>query len=63
MPITELSKEIQSYTRACEQLIGAVMRRNTKFSEEELLIVKYYADEVIQVVKGTFRSCGSALPK
>ena len=51
MPILELSKEILDYTRASEHLIGAVMRRNTKFSEEELLIVKYYTDEVMQIVK------------
>ena len=63
MPISGLSKEISDYTRASEHLIGAVMRRNTKFSEEELLIVKYYTDEVMQIVKGTFRLSGSWLPK
>ena len=63
MPISELSKEIFDYTRASEHLIGAVIRRDTKFSEEELLIVKYYTDEIMQIVKGTFRPCGSGLPK
>lgn len=63
MPISGLSKEMLHYTRACEELIGAVMRRNTKFSEEELLIVKYYTDEVVQIVNGAFRPCGSGLEK
>ena len=63
MPISDLSKEILDYTRASEHLIGAVIRRNTEFSEEELLIVKYYTDEVMQIVKGTFRTCCSGLPK
>jgi len=63
VPISDLSKEILHYTRACEQLIGAVMRRYTQFSEEELLIVKYYTDEVMQIVKGAFRHSGSGLPK
>lgn len=63
MPISDLSKEILDYTRASEYLIGAVIRRDTKFSEEELLIVKYYTDEVMQIVKGTFHPCSSGLPK
>jgi hypothetical protein len=63
VPISGLSKEILDYTRASEHLIGAVMRRNTKFAEEELLIVKYYTDEVMQIVKGTVRPCASGLPK
>ena len=63
MPISDLSKEIFDYTCASEHLIGAVMRRNTKFAEEELLIVKYYTDEVMQIVKENLRPCGSGLPK
>jgi hypothetical protein len=59
VPIAGLSKEILDYTRASEHLIGAVMRRNTKFSEEELLVVKYYTDEVMQIVKGIVHPCGS----
>jgi hypothetical protein len=61
VPISGLSKEILDYTLASEHLIGAVLRRNTKFTEEELLIVKYYTDEVMQIVKGTVRPCGSGL--
>lgn len=61
MPISDLSKEILDYTRASEHLIGAIMRRHTVFSEEELLIVKYYTDEVIQIVKGTVSPCSSRL--
>lgn len=63
MPISNLSKEILDYTRASEHLIGAIMRRNTKFAEEELLIVRYYTDEVMQIVKEAFRPSGSGLPK
>ena len=63
MPISDLSKEIGDYTRASEHLIGAIVRRNTKFSEEELLIVKYYTDEVMQIVNEMVRPCGSAMPK
>lgn len=63
MPISGLSKEILDYTRAAEYLIGAVLRRNTKFSEEELLIVQYYTDEVMQIIKGTFHPCSSGQPK
>jgi hypothetical protein len=63
MPISSLSKEILDYTRACEFLIGAVSRRDTTFAEEEMLIVKYYTDEVMQIVKEAFRPCGSGLPK
>ena len=63
MPIAGLSKEILDYTRASEHLIGAVMRRDTQFSEEELQIVKYYTDEVMQIVNGAFRPSGSELPK
>ena len=63
MPISDLSKEIVNYTRASEHLIGAIVRRNTKFSEEELLIVKYYTDEVMQIVNEMVRPCGSAMPK
>jgi hypothetical protein len=58
VPISNLSKDILDYARASEHLIGAIMRRNTVFSEEELLIVKYYTDEVMQLVKDTFRPCG-----
>jgi hypothetical protein len=63
VPISNLSKEIWDYARASEHLIGAIMRRNTIFSEEELLIVRYYTDEVVQIVKERFRPCGSELPK
>ena len=63
MPISGFSKDILDYARASEHLIGAIMRRNTMFSEEELLIVKYYTDEVMQIVNETCRPCGSELPK
>ena len=63
VPISELPKEILDYTRACEYLIGAVVRRDTKFSEEELLIVKYYTNEVMQIVKGTYSARASGQSK
>lgn len=49
MPLSGFSKEILNYTRACEHLIGESLRRNNQlnhFSEDELQLINYYADEV-----------------
>ena len=53
MPLSCFSKEILNYTRACEHLIGESIRRNNQFnqfSEDELELVNYYADEVARLI-------------
>lgn len=47
MPYARFSKEILDYSRACEHLIGESVNH---FSEEELQVVKYYADEIARLV-------------
>ena len=48
MPLSGFSKEILDYARACEHLIGESIRHYNHFSffsEDELHMVNYYADE------------------
>jgi hypothetical protein len=54
MPFSGFSKDILTYTRACEHLIGESIRRNNQFnhfSVEELELVNYYAQEVARLVQ------------
>lgn len=54
MPLSCFSKEILDYTRACEHLMGESIKRTNEFnhfSEEELQLVNYYAEEVARLVR------------
>jgi len=54
MPFSGFSKELLDYTRACEHLIGESVKRSNQFnhfSEEELQLVNYYAEEVARLVR------------
>jgi hypothetical protein len=52
MSFSCFSKEIQAYTRSCEQLISKSMRGRNLYSEDELQLVKYYTEEVFKAVIG-----------
>lgn len=54
MPLSGFCKEILSYSRACERLIGEAIRRNShfnNFSEDELQLITYYADKVDRLLR------------
>jgi hypothetical protein len=61
MPFSGFSKEILDYTRACEHLIGESIKRSNQFnhfSEEELRLVNYYAEEVARLLKNSMSRKG-----
>lgn len=75
MSFSGFSKEILDYTRACEHLIGESLRRDNHFnhfSEDELHLINYYADEVDRFLREsmsrkrgqvTGRTSGTVEPK
>jgi hypothetical protein len=50
MPYSCFAKEIRNYARACEHLIGESVTRSNQFTEQELQLVNYYADEIVRLV-------------